>query len=172
MYYTKPNSNELYHYGVLGMKWGIRRSARNFVSKLSGSKNKKKSTTPKKTVKTMSNEELRAKTERLRLEQEYKNVRNQGKTNKTKSSTQIKKKSAKDMTDDELRTKINRLEMERKYDQLNPKQVSAGNKFVQDVLVNHVGKRVVVPVAEDLARQYLKDLGMDKLGLKKEDKKK
>lgn len=172
MYYIKTNSDDLYHYGVLGMKWGVRRSARNFISKLSSSKKKKKSTSPKKTLKTMSNEELRAKTERLRLEQEYKNVRSQGKQSKSKSSTQIKKKSVSEMTDDELRTKLNRLEMERRYDQLNPKQVSAGSKFVHDTLVNHVGKRVVVPVAEDLARQYLKDLGMDKLGLKKEDKKK
>lgn len=70
-------NNELYHYGVLGMKWGIRRAS----SKGSrGRKSHRRSLSEdavevrqirKKSVGQMSNAELRKVNERKRLEQEY-----------------------------------------------------------------------------------------------------
>ena len=70
------NSNELKHYGVLGMKWGVRR-ARGTASK-SSRRNKPMSddarevaTIKKKKVREMSNAELKRANERIRLEQEY-----------------------------------------------------------------------------------------------------
>lgn len=68
-------NNELYHYGVLGMKWGVRRDRSR-----SGGSRKKRSmsddardayTIKKKKVSQMSNAELRKLNERTRLEQEY-----------------------------------------------------------------------------------------------------
>ena len=68
-------NNELYHYGVLGMKWGVRRNRSR-----SGGSHKKRpmsddardaSMIKKKKVSQMSNAELRKLNERTRLEQEY-----------------------------------------------------------------------------------------------------
>lgn len=70
--------NELYHYGILGMKWGVRKSQ----SKSSSSKRKngqrklsddarEASVIKKKSIGQMTNAELRKANERTRLEQEY-----------------------------------------------------------------------------------------------------
>ena len=70
--------NELYHYGVLGMKWGVRRN-RKQLSKSLGNNRKRNmsddarevSKIKKKSVSEMSNAELRKYNDRIRLEQEY-----------------------------------------------------------------------------------------------------
>ena len=74
------DNNELYHYGVLGMRWGIRRNRSISSGK---SSNKRKSTNQKavqkskpkpKTVKDLSNDELKAKITRLELEKRYRDL--------------------------------------------------------------------------------------------------
>lgn len=67
--------NELYHYGVLGMRWGVRRDR----SRSGGSRKKRSSSQDakeasaigKKKLSQMSNAELKKVNERKRLEQEY-----------------------------------------------------------------------------------------------------
>ena len=66
----------LMHYGVLGMKWGIRRRRTGSgVSRSSGKKVKEVSVVKKnqngQTKRRMSNNELQARVKRLRLEAEY-----------------------------------------------------------------------------------------------------
>lgn len=66
----------LMHYGVLGMKWGVRRRRTGSgVSRSSGKKVKEVSVVKKnqngQTKRRMSNNELQARVKRLRLEAEY-----------------------------------------------------------------------------------------------------
>ena len=72
---TTKTENELYHYGVLGMKWGVRKNrvkSSGGKKKTSIKKTDKTATKPKiKTVKEMSDDEIRAKINRMQLEQQY-----------------------------------------------------------------------------------------------------
>ena len=74
MDYEENYDDFLQHYGVLGMKWGHRK-ARSKVSSNKKPKSTKNTTTskpkPKPTQKRLSDAELRAAVNRLRLEREY-----------------------------------------------------------------------------------------------------
>ena len=76
MDYEENYDDFLQHYGVLGMKWGHRK-ARSKVSSNKKPKSTKNTTTskpkpkPKPTQKRLSDAELRAVVNRMRLEREY-----------------------------------------------------------------------------------------------------
>ena len=74
MDYEENYDDFLQHYGVLGMKWGHRK-ARSNVSSNKKPKSIKNTTTskpkPKQTQRELSDEELRAVINRMRLEREY-----------------------------------------------------------------------------------------------------
>lgn len=62
--------NYLEHYGVKGMRWGVRKAR----EKSSGVRRKKASTKPKRRVRDMSDEELRKAISRLEMEKKYKEL--------------------------------------------------------------------------------------------------
>ena len=66
--------NELYHHGILGMKWGVRRY-QNKDGTLT-SKGKKHVKAQSKSVKDMSDDELRKKVNRLQMEKQYSDLNN------------------------------------------------------------------------------------------------
>ena len=74
MDYEENYDDFLQHYGVLGMKWGHRK-ARSNISSNKKPKSTKNTTTskpkPKPTQKRLSDAELRAVVNRMRLEREY-----------------------------------------------------------------------------------------------------
>ena len=74
MDYEENYDDFLQHYGVLGMKWGHRKAKSN-VSSNKKPKSTKNTTTskpkPKPTQRELSDEELRAVINRMRLEREY-----------------------------------------------------------------------------------------------------
>ena len=72
MEYEENYDDFLQHYGVLGMKWGHRK-ARSTSSSNKKPKSTKNTTTskPKQTQRELSDEELRAVVNRMRLEREY-----------------------------------------------------------------------------------------------------
>ena len=104
--------NELTHYGVMGMKWGVRKD-RGIVS----------TQKRRKPIGTMDGDGLTTK---------YKPPKN-AKYAKGESSKD-KKQSVKDMSDAELRQKLNRLQMEKQYDQLTKEEVNKGKKKADKIL--------------------------------------
>ena len=119
--------NELYHFGIKGMRWGVRRYQNADGSLTSaGKKRLKKSQT--------SNEETDS-------------------SNKpsTKSSST---KTVKDMSDDELRQAINRLQLEQQYKNLSPKNVSKGKKFV-DTVTNDVLKPAAIDMGKQVTKSLM-----------------
>lgn len=70
----------LAHYGVLGMKWGRKRSVTTSTTsngKISKKLNSMKQAHKANKVKNLSNKELQARIDRMRLEQNYKNLKKQ-----------------------------------------------------------------------------------------------
>ena len=74
--------NELYHYGVKGMKWGARKSRSSKKKTRGWSKEAKEADRiKKKSVHQMTNKELQALNKRMELESNYKRL-NPNKVNK------------------------------------------------------------------------------------------
>ena len=116
--------NELYHHGVKGMKWGVKKTP---VRSSSGNTRKQKSNT-------------------MSLFKKKKTTRNAS----VAKSSQAQTKSVKDMSDDELQRKIDRARLEQKYLELNPETVSRGRRIAKGVINNVIvpsaedlGKQVV-----------------------------
>ena len=74
------NEEELMHYGVMGMRWGVRRASK----RSGGSKKKKASRQPQQQKRRMSNKELQSRVKRMKLEQQYRDL-TKDLTPKTKS---------------------------------------------------------------------------------------
>lgn len=122
------DNDELMHYGVPGMKWGVRRTPAQLVRKKTSSR---KSLFGKKKPKSKA----KAKT----------------KSESSKEETAPKKKSIKEMSDDELNAAINRMRLEQTYASLSPQKVSRGKEVTKRILNN-----VVLPAAEDVGKQMVK----------------
>lgn len=129
-------TNELIHYGVRGMKWGVRRY-----------QNKDGSLTA-------------AGRKRYSDGGDIKKAPAKAKTSKGKvsSSKAPKKKTIADMSDDELNRAVRRFQLEQQYRNLNPQKVSTGKRFAQRVM-----KNVVVPAVENAARNALQNAVQDAL---------
>lgn len=129
------NNDYLAHYGVLGMKWGVRRYQNKDGTLTSAGKKRA-----------------------MKLESEYNKLvgkKDSGENNTATSKTSTKKKSIKDMTDEELRAAINRKQLENSYKEVHPQQVKKGNSFVKKVggvLINDM----IVPAATDIGKQVLR----------------
>lgn len=131
--YNYSTTDELYHYGVLGMRWGIRK-ARSSSSGSSSGKTSKSST--KKTGFFESRRQAKLKKSRARA------------AAKARAAKQAKKKAEseipeyKRMSDDEIRRAVQRLTLERQYRELTKKPQSKGryvvekfkNKLIDDVV--------------------------------------
>ena len=122
------DNDELMHYGVPGMKWGVRRTPAQLGRKKTSSS---KSLFGKKKSKSKA----KAKT----------------KSESSKEETAPKKKSVKEMSDDELNAAIRRMQLEQMYASLSPQKVSTGKAVTKRILNN-----IVVPAAEDVGRQMVK----------------
>lgn len=146
--------NELMHWGIKGMKWGVRRYQNKDGSLTpAGKKRYDKEMAKLKEEEKIAKNKLKTQAKLNKLDEKRKEVEalKRGKPI-AKSTKQHSKPSVKDMSDEELRQTVNRLLMEQQYAKLNPQQVSAGQKFV-----NKVMNDVVAPAATEVGKNVLKD---------------
>ena len=164
-------NDELYHFGIQGMKWGVRRYQNKDGTLTHSGRERMLSNARKyeRKANTSVATNYLAKSRKARLQQKAKDARDEVRRsdlkkarakNETRKVEASKPKKVSEMSDDELRQRINRIQLEKQYSQLNPKKVSAGEKFAKYVFQN-----VIVPNATSLAKEYTLKLGKEYLGL-------
>lgn len=146
--------NELMHWGIKGMKWGVRRYQNKDGSLTpAGRKRYDQEMAKLKEEEKIAKNKLRTQAKLNKLEEKRKEVEalKSGKP-LPKTTQNTSKPSVKDMSDEELRRVVNRMMLEQQYSKLRPEQVSTGKKFVDKVM-----KDVVAPTAVEVGKQVLKD---------------
>lgn len=136
-------NDTLAHYGVLGMKWGVRRTPAQ-LARASG-----------RSVKETAEKEKKSAS-----------------SGKAASSSSAKK-SLSDLSDDELRSRISRLELEKRYKDLEkadakPKS-TRGHDFCVNVLET-IGKNTLTNIGTQAANHVLGEAINKLAGVSSDDK--
>lgn len=141
--YNYYDDNELYHHGIKGMKWGVRRTPAQLGHDTGGVDLQK----AKKKVEAVNT-----------IVNESQNINRKVSGRKQRKIQKQQVQNAKAMTDQELRERVNRLNMEQQYARISAEQMSAGKVNVDRVL-SEVGTVVALTnsvLAIALAVQKLK----------------
>lgn len=178
-------SGELYHYGIPGMRWGIRRyqtrsgtlnraGKKRYEREMEKAKNEARILRNRQTTvnKFKRLEELQAKNKAKKNALNGKGepeIITDDRSKKT-SSTKSNKKLMSEMSNAEIKAKIERIRLENELKSLTPQKVSAGKKFVE--AIGGVAKQALTNIATDTGKAAVnKWLGLDDSDFKKLEKK-
>ena len=168
MYRSYQNENELYHHGVKGMKWGVRRYQNEDGTRTALGKRRRASESVGSSIRSWGTSVKKKMSDNRAASQAKKAAKKASR----EEAIEKKKKPVSEMTDDEIRERINRLRLEkdalsleRDVASLKPKHVTTGQKMVDGLKKMSVSalNDVVMPAVKDYAKQELrKQLGLDK----------
>ena len=148
--------NELTHWGVKGMRWGIRRyQNKDGTLTPAGKKRYNAEMSKLKAEEKVLKNKMKTKSQLDKLEAKRKEVEDLRKGKlpvSSKESSEPKKKTVKDLSDEELFKVVNRLNLEKRYSELNPQQVSKGKKFVNDMI-----DKAVIPAVQEVSKNAIKN---------------
>lgn len=173
-------NGELIHWGVKGMRWGIRRyqTKNGTLTKAGKRRYEKELAKAKDEARVLRNRQVSTNKFKRLEEMQAKNAAKKrmldGKdgpdvengTSKTKSSNGKRMKALSEMSNDEIRAKIERIQLENQLKSLTPEKVSAGKKFMNSMF--DVGKTALTNVLVDTGKAAVnKWLGLDDSDFKK-----
>ena len=157
--------NELYHHGVKGQKWGIRRYQNKDGSlTLAGKKRALKMqdqytrfSNDKKYRDKDGNMTYAGRKKALKMKEKYseltgKQLKKYPSKNNPSTSPAPKQKSISEMSNQEIQDKIDRIRLENTLKSLTPEKMSAGQKFVNGM------KDAAISIAKDKGTKIVGDL--------------
>ena len=164
-YYIYKGNDELFHWGIRGMRWGVRRYQNKDGSLTAAGKKRlrKESEAIKKEEEVLKNKKAtKAKFDRLEakrkaLEDQKKSLDGDDDNNSKKDTTAQApaKKSVKDMSDTELARALTRARMEDEYSRLRPEPQPPEKHAVAKQLLNDVVKPAAISAGKKLMQDAM-----------------
>ena len=169
--------NELYHHGVKGQKWGVRRY-QNKDGSLTLAGKKRALKIQNQYTEFSNNKKYRDKDgnltyagrkKSLKMKEQYseltggKKLKTFATKSKQPTNSEPKQKSISEMSNQEIQDKIDRIRLENTLKSLTPEKISAGKKFANGM------KNAAISIAKDkgtkLVGDYIDDRLRDKFGI-------